>query len=153
MRDARTKEENDIRSVILEKLYANDLHKHIGLEMLELSPTYAKARIKTDKKLDNVYGSIHGGILLTLADIVAGATACMSGYYASTVSAGLNFLLPAADTEYIYCECMKLKTGKHILVFDLRITDDNGNLLDSGEYSYFAGNIPVLCEENDGMEN
>jgi acyl-CoA thioesterase len=39
---------------------------------------------------------------------------------------------------------MKLKTGKHILVFDIRITDDEGNLLDSGEFSFFASKVPVL---------
>jgi acyl-CoA thioesterase len=39
---------------------------------------------------------------------------------------------------------MKLKTGKHILVFDIRVTDDNGNLLDSGEFSFFASKVPVL---------
>ncbi len=39
---------------------------------------------------------------------------------------------------------MKLKTGKHILVFDIRVTDDEGNLLDSGEFSFFASKVPVL---------
>ena len=75
---------------------------------------------------------------------MAGATGSMNGYYVTTVSANLNFLLPAVNTEYIYCECMKLKTGKHILVFDIRVTDDAGNLLDSGEFSFYASKVPVL---------
>ncbi|MCR4991177.1 MAG: PaaI family thioesterase [Lachnospiraceae bacterium] len=147
MRNARTKKEEAIREKLIPELYANKLNDFIGFEILELSSTYSKTRVKYKEQIVNPYGSIHGGALLTLADAMAGATACMSGYYVTTVSANLNFLLPAVNTEYIYCECMKLKTGKHILVFDIRITDDSGNILDSGEFSFFSSKVPVL-EDN-----
>lgn len=144
MRKARSEKENAMREKMIPELYANKYNSFIGFEILELSSTYSKARIKCDERLHNTYGSIHGGALLSFVDAMAGATASMSGYYATTVSANLNFLLPAVNTEYIYCECMKLKTGKHILVFDIRVTDDEGNLLDSGEFSFFASKAPVL---------
>ncbi|MBE5838777.1 PaaI family thioesterase [Butyrivibrio sp.] len=144
MRKARSEKENAMREKMIPELYENKYNSFIGFEIMELSSTYSKARIKCDSRLHNTYGSIHGGALLSFVDAMAGATASMSGYYATTVSANLNFLLPAINTEYIYCECMKLKTGKHILVFDIRVTDDNGNLLDSGEFSFFASKVPVL---------
>ncbi|WP_022775161.1 MULTISPECIES: PaaI family thioesterase [unclassified Butyrivibrio] len=144
MRKARSEKENAMREKMIPELYENKYNSFIGFEIMELSSTYSKARIKCDSRLHNTYGSIHGGALLSFVDAMAGATASMSGYYATTVSANLNFLLPAVNTEYIYCECMKLKTGKHILVFDIRVTDDDGNLLDSGEFSFFASKVPVL---------
>ncbi len=144
MRTARSEKEAAIRDKMIEELYANQYNQFIGFEILELSATYSKSRVKYDERLLNTYGSIHGGALLSFVDVMAGATGSMSGYYVTTVSANLNFLLPAVNTEYIYCECMKLKTGKHILVFDVRVTDDAGNLLDSGEFSYFASKVPVL---------
>ena len=144
MRPAKSEKEAEMREKMIKELYANEFNRFIGFEILELSATYSKARIKYDEKLLNPYKSIHGGALLALADTMAGATGSMSGYYVTTVSANLNFLLPAINTEYIYCECMKLKTGKHILVFDIRITDDKGNILDSGEFSFFASKAPVL---------
>lgn len=144
MRPTHTEKENAMREKIIPELYSNEYNKFIGFEILELSSTYSKARIKADSRLHNTYGSIHGGALLSFVDAMAGATGSMSGHYVTTVSANLNFLLPAVNTEYIYCECMKLKTGKHILVFDIRVTDDNGNLLDSGEFSFFASKVPVL---------
>jgi acyl-CoA thioesterase len=147
MRKANSEKENAIREKMIKELYSNEYNKFIGFEILELSPTYSKSRVKCDKRLENTYGSIHGGALLSFVDAMAGATASMNGYYATTVSANLNFLLPAVNTEYIYCECLKLKTGKHILVFDIRVTDDNGNLLDSGEFSFFASKAAVL-EQN-----
>ncbi len=144
MRKARTEKENAMREKIISELYANQYNNFVAFEIMELSPTYSKSRIKCDERLHNTYGSIHGGAILSFVDAMGGATGSMSGYYVTTVSANLNFLLPAVNTEYIYCECMKLKTGKHILVFDIRVTDDNGNLLDSGEFSYFASKAQVL---------
>ena len=144
MRKARSEKEAAMRDKLIPELYSNEYNSFIGFEVMELSSTYSKSRIKADSRLHNTYGSIHGGALLSFVDAMAGATASMSGYYATTVSANLNFLLPAVNTEYIYCECMKLKTGKHILVFDIRVTDDQGNLLDSGEFSFFASKVPVL---------
>jgi acyl-CoA thioesterase len=144
LRKARTEKENAMREKIISELYANQYNNFVGFEIMELSPTYSKSRIKCDERLHNTYGSIHGGAILSFVDAMGGATGSMSGYYVTTVSANLNFLLPAVNTEYIYCECMKLKTGKHILVFDIRVTDDNGNLLDSGEFSYFASKAQVL---------
>ena len=148
MRPARNEKENLIREKLMGELYSNEYNRFIGFEILEMSSTYSKSRVKYDERLLNNYGSIHGGALLSFVDVMAGATASMSGYYVTTVSANLNFLLPAVNTEYIYCECMKLKTGKHILVFDIRVTDDVGNLLDSGEFSYFASKVPVLGKDS-----
>ena len=148
MRKARTEKENLIREKMIAELYSNEFNRFIGFEVLELSSTYSKSRIKCDSRLNNTYGSIHGGALLSFVDAMAGATGSMNGYYVTTVSANLNFLLPAVNTEYIYCECMKLKTGRHILVFDIRVTDDEGNLLDSGEFSFFASKVPVLGDSH-----
>ncbi len=144
MRKARSEKEEAMRDKLIAELYANEYNQFIGFEILELSKTYSKARIKCDERLQNIYGSIHGGALLSFVDSMAGATGSMSGYYVTTVSANLNFLLPAVNTEYIYCECMQLKTGKHILVYDIRVTDDQGNLLDSGEFSFFSSKVAVL---------
>ena len=148
MRPAKNEKEEKMRDKLIKELYENKFNQFIGFEILELSSTYSKARVKYDERLLNPYGSIHGGALLSFVDAMAGGTGSMSGYYVTTVSANLNFLLPAMNTEYIYCECMKLKTGKHILVFDIRVTDDSGNILDSGEFSFFASKSPVLEDPN-----
>ena len=68
MRKARTDKENAIREKMLSELYSNEYNKFIGFEVLELSPTYSKSRVKCDSRLNNTYGSIHGGALLSFVD-------------------------------------------------------------------------------------
>ncbi|MCR5720176.1 MAG: PaaI family thioesterase [Lachnospiraceae bacterium] len=147
MRKLNTEEENNLRDVIINRVFNNEFSKHLGFEIMELNFNYSKVKMKLKDKLLNGYSSVHGGVLLALADTVVGITASMGGKYVTTLSCSMNFLLPAANTEYIYCECLKLKTGKHVLVYDIRITDDAGNLLDSGEYSMFVSKKSIMDNE------
>lgn len=124
--------------------YNNSFNSHIGYEFLEVDINRGYARMKCKDELLNPYGSVHGGVLLSLADAVVGTTACMCGYFVTTVSCNLNFLLPAVNTEYIYCEATLLRAGKHLMVYQVKITDDAGKLLDSGEYSYFVSEKAIL---------
>ncbi|MBO7334556.1 MAG: PaaI family thioesterase [Lachnospiraceae bacterium] len=135
---------NALREKMLKITYENKFNNYMGITVLELNENYCKTRIKYGDNVVNPYGTFHGGILSAFADTTAGTAACMCGYFVTTITCNLNYLLPAANTEYIYCEAMKLKSGKHIAFFDIRITDDKGAVLDSGEYTFFIGKNKVL---------
>ncbi len=92
----------------------------------------------------NPYGTLHGGSLYSLADIVAGTVACMNGYFVTTVSGNMNFLLPADRTEYVYCEVLKLRQGKHLGVFEVKIKNDKQQILDSGEFTFFVTEQEII---------
>jgi len=128
-----------IISVNLENKYS----QFIGIEILELTENSGLGRIKMTENVLNPYRTMHGGALMSLADVIAGSTACMKGHYVTTISSTLNFLLPATNTEYVYCECSILKAGKTIIVVDVKIKDDNGSLLDSGQYNFFVTNYEI----------
>lgn len=116
----------------------NKYVQFLGIEFLELLKGYGKARMRYKEELANPYGMLHGGCLYSMADIVAGTAACAYGYYVTTVSGTLNFLLPADKTEYVYCEARQLRQGKRLAVYEVKITDDEGKLLDSGEFTFFV---------------
>lgn len=118
----------------------------LGIELLKLKEGYSLARMKYKKELTNPYGMLHGGSLYSLADIVAGMAACMGGHYVTTVSGNMNFLLPADRTEYVYCEATKLRMGKHLAVFDVKLKDDKENILDSGEFTFFVTEHSLVQE-------
>lgn len=132
-----------IKNKILQMNLENEFSQYIGIEILELSESKGIGRIKLEKNILNPYGTMHGGALMSLADVIAGSTACMRGKYVTTISSTLNFLLPATKTEYIYCESSVLKSGKTITVLDIKIKDDNGTLLDSGQYNFFVTDIEI----------
>lgn len=129
---------------VMQKITAENIYmKFLGIEFLKLSEGYGRARMKYKRELINPYGMLHGGCLYSMADIVAGSAACMYGRYVTTVSGTLNFLLPADHTEYVYCEAVQLRQGKHLAVYEVKITDDK-QLLDSGEFTFFVTEHKVL---------
>lgn len=131
---------------ILRKMVDKNAYmQFLGVELLEIKSGYALARMRYKKELTNPYGMLHGGSLYSLADIVAGTAACMEGSYVTTVSGIMNFMLPAEETEYIYCEAEQLRYGKHLAVYEVRLKDDRGKLLDSGEFTFFVTEHRVLA--------
>lgn len=135
-------EEQSVHKTAEENIYM----RFLGIEFQELKQEYARARMKYKKELLNPYGMLHGGSLYSMADIVAGTAACMCGHYVTTVSGTLNFLLPADDTDYVYCEAKQLRQGKHLSVYDVKITNDRQQLLDSGEFTFFVTEHKVQPE-------
>lgn len=135
--------EQIMRKVIEENFYM----QFLGVELLKLQEGYSLARMKNRKELQNPYGMLHGGSLYSLADIVAGTAACMGGCYVTTVSGIMNFLLPADQTEYIYCEAKQLRMGRHLAVFEVKLKDDKEKVLDSGEFTFFVTEHKVLQKE------
>ncbi len=130
------KEVFDMAGILKEQL-DNPFINSLGLEVLEASVWHSKGRIPFKEDLLNPFGSMHGGVLYSLADIVSGIAAQMSGSICVTLSGSLSFLRPAIDTEYIYCEAKALRDGEHTLVYNVEISDDKGTLLDSGSFTFF----------------
>ena len=136
--------EQVIRKILAENLYV----QFLGIEIMDLRAGYGLAKMKYKKELTNPYNTLHGGSLYSLADIIAGAAACMCGHYVTTISGTLNFLLPAGRTEYVFCEAVQLRQGNHLSVFEIKITNDVGNIIDSGEFTFFLTDHLVQCNSN-----
>lgn len=97
-----------------------------GIELTELSEGYAKGKMKLDKTSNNPYGYVHGGCIFTLADTVGGSAALTYGGVITTLSAEIHYLNPAQNTEYLEAQAKVIKNGKKTAVFEVGITDANG---------------------------
>lgn len=127
----------------------NSYMRYLGVEMLKLTEGYGLGRMRYKEELLNPYGMLHGGSLYSLADIIAGVVACMGGHFVTTVSGNMNFLLPADHTEFVYCEAIQLRQGKHLAVFDVKIKDDENRVLDSGEFTFFLTEHEVIAQKTE----
>lgn len=125
------------KELLLNIMEENEYIHCLGIEMQVLEEGYGKARMPYREALTNSYKMLHGGCLYSLADIVAGMVACMGGQYVMTVSGSMNFMAPAINTEYVYCEAKEVRRGENLAIFDVRITADDGRILDNGSFTFF----------------
>ncbi len=87
-----------------------------GLEILDVGRGYCKGRIRIDERHMNPLSTVHGGVLYTMADTIAGMAAATAGNPGPTVSGDMYFMRPATGCEEIFCEAKVIKRGSHINV-------------------------------------
>ena len=117
--------------------------KMLGIEIIDLSCGYAKSKMKITPQICNPYNSVHGGCLFSMADVTAGYAACTYGNYVSTISGNMNYIKPALDTQYIYCIGQVVRQGKKVSVYNVELSDDYGNILETGSFTFYSLNKSV----------
>lgn len=136
--------ETEVQDTLLDVLKNNEYMMLLGMEITELSIGHCKGRMKVSDRIKNPYGTLHGGSLYSLADVIGGTAACTYGYYVTTVSGSMNFMLPAAGTEYVYCEAVMVRQGNHLAVYDLSLTGDDGRVIDNASFTFFVTDNKIV---------
>lgn len=121
----------------------NNFAEFLGLEITEIGPGYARAKMPVRKEFRNPIGSVHGGCIFTIADAAGCSAASSYGYHITTISNNLNFLNPGINTNILYATTREIKRGKRILVYDVSVTDENDILLAEGIFSFMSLNKPI----------
>lgn len=108
------------------------LHKFMGLSQVESRAGYARIRMKTGPNtMGGVGGSVHGGLLAALADVVM--LRAISTVFrpddqpAGTADLNITFLRPALG-KYVDAEATVLKKGRQLAVIEVNILDERGDL-------------------------
>jgi len=129
--------EEEQRQQIYGLINDSQFMRYLDLDFIELSRERAYARMKLDSRYVNGYGTMHGGVIYSLADTIAGSLANMSGNMCTTVDGYLNYYEPVINTEYVYCEATITKAGRNLINVKVNITNDDGKILDDGVFNYF----------------
>ncbi|MCM1252458.1 MAG: PaaI family thioesterase [Clostridium sp.] len=130
--------EQDMCRQIMDMLDNNEYVRLLGIKIEELSLGHCKGKMEVSERIKNPYGALHGGSLYSFADIIAGAAACTYGSQVVTVSGSMNFLLPAAGIEYVYCQADVVRQGKNLAVYDVKMTDESGKILENASFTFFV---------------
>lgn len=120
----------------------NNFLRHIGAEITHIEEGSAVIELVPSDEVLNPSGAVHGGCLFTMADIAAGTAACAYGYHGVTVNSSFNYLSPAivagdplTDPKKIIATSRELKRGKRVLFYEVDVTDQDGRLLCSGQFT------------------
>lgn len=127
------------------KILENDKYtQYLGIEIIDYEEKFIRARMPVRDELVNNFGSLHGGVLYSFADIVAGTVSCTCGTFSPTVEGHLNYLEPAISKEYVYCEAKRVRCGSHLCVVKIKIKNDEGKLLDDGSFTFYRTGSAVV---------
>lgn len=101
---------------------------HAGVELLDVKPGYARARMLVTKEHLNAGGVCQGGALFTLADLAFAAAANSREQLTLSINANITFLRSAKE-GYIYAEATEVFNHHRIPFIEVSLTDEEGELI------------------------
>jgi 1,4-dihydroxy-2-naphthoyl-CoA hydrolase len=103
----------------------------IGVEWLDLDPDNARARIEVEPRHLQPNGVVHGGVYASLAESIASASTYGAVHDEGMVAFGqannATFLRPIT-AGHINATARPRQRGRSIWVWDVELTDDDGNV-------------------------
>ncbi|MFZ5642315.1 MAG: PaaI family thioesterase [Bacillota bacterium] len=119
----------EVSDEIWEKLKDDPFPRHLGIDVLEVKPGYARVGVKVADYMTNIHRITHGGVVFTLADVALG-NACNSwGDVEVAMNVTIYYLKASKPGEYLTAtaraENMTRKTG----LYRITVENESGDLV------------------------
>ena len=102
--------------------------EYVGIELLEVSEGKAKTRLKIDEKHLNGIGTVHGGVIFTLADFTFAVAANSYGQVTVAINVSISYM-KAVKNGFLFAEAREISRNPKISTYTVDITDDQGELI------------------------
>ncbi len=112
----------------IKEFFKNDrFAAHSGIELLEVSEGYAKARMHiTDQHLNGI-DVVHGGAIFTLADLAFAAASNSHGTVAVAINASIWYV-KAAIKGTLFAEAKEVSLNPKLATYSIAVTDEGGEI-------------------------
>ena len=125
-------QETDFLSIQDEDSYKNGLFGVLGMRMTKITPDCVVGTMPVHDPTRQYFGVLHGGASVALAETIATVgTWCQidqETHYAVGLEINANHIRPKKD-GMVTATATPLHKGKTTMVWDIRITDEEGKLI------------------------
>jgi 1,4-dihydroxy-2-naphthoyl-CoA hydrolase len=104
---------------------------YLGIKLTHVSPERVEAELTVRKELATVPDILHGGAIMALADNLGGVATVVNlpkGARTATIESKTNFFSAIPVGETARAECTALHRGRTTMVWQTRITRNDGRL-------------------------
>jgi acyl-CoA thioesterase len=101
----------------------------LKMELVELTPGYAKVKMKLIPEYHNFHNLTFGGIIMALADQAFGYASNSLAYPSVASQFNTYFIASARAGDELTAECSVIKSGKRAGFSEVTITNQEGRLI------------------------
>ena len=114
---------------VIRNFFKNDrFAKHSGVELLEVSPGYAKTKMEVQDRHLNGVDVVHGGAIFTLADLAFAAASNSHGTVAVAINASIWYV-KAGRQGTLYAEAREESRNPKLATYYIEVTDESGEMI------------------------
>lgn len=120
---------------ILEKINSANkktLMETLDIEFVDIGKDFLVAKMPVTSKVYQPDGVLHGGATVALAESVGSAVSYMSVDYMNQTIRGIIISanhLKSVKEGYVYAKATPIHKGRSTQLWEIKITDDNNNLV------------------------
>jgi acyl-CoA thioesterase len=113
----------------IREFFKNDrFAEHCGIELVDLGPGWAKARMRIEGMHRNGVDLAHGGAIFTLADLVFAVASNSHGTVAVAINASIWYVKGARDGT-LHAEAKEISRNPKLATYAIDVTDDAGDIV------------------------
>jgi 1,4-dihydroxy-2-naphthoyl-CoA hydrolase len=116
----------------LNKLFANTMVSHLGIEITQVGDNFIEARMPVDARTQQPLGLLHGGASVTLAETLGSvaATCCVDPDTQYCVGLDINANhIKSVRSGFVFGITSPIHIGKRTHVWEIRIVNETKELI------------------------
>lgn len=102
--------------------------RHVGIELLEVEPGKAWAKLDIAPHHLNGVKTVHGGVIFTLADFVFAVASNSHGKIAMGINTSTSFIRAVSEGT-LFAEADEVAINHKLATYQVRVTDQDNNLV------------------------
>lgn len=103
--------------------------KLLGIEVLEITPGYARVSMRFTPEMQNIFGMLHGGAVFSLLDEAFQLACNARGEVAVAQQVNTYFLAAARPGTRLIAEAKELNATRKTALYDVRVFEEEDNRL------------------------
>jgi len=118
-----------------------NLMETLDIEFVDVGADFLSARMPVTPKVHQIHGVLHGGATVALAETVGSAAVPVLSQDPNVSIVGIEISanhLKSVSSGYVTAIAKPLRMGKNIQLMEIRVTDEDENLISHCKLSTFS---------------
>jgi 1,4-dihydroxy-2-naphthoyl-CoA hydrolase len=118
-----------------------NLMETFEIEFVDVGADFLSARMPVTPKVHQIHGVLHGGATVALAETVGSAAVPVLSQDPTVSIVGIEISanhLKSVSSGYVTATAKPLRMGKNIQLMEIRVTDEDDNLISHCKLSTFS---------------
>jgi len=99
--------------------------KDAGIALLDASPGRARVKMEISDRHLNSHGTVHGGVIFTLADTAFAVASNSHGIPAAAINAHISYM-KSASSGTLYADAVEFAQNPKLATYTVEVTDGAG---------------------------
>jgi acyl-CoA thioesterase len=137
-----------VKEALLRKIKAEPFAKKFALQLIDLQEGYARVEMIFTEDMENIFGMAHGGALFALIDEAFEMASNSHGTMAVALNMNINYISTPAKGSRLTAQAKEFNKTSKTAAYDIRVTDDQGNLIAVCQALVYRKDKPLPFLEN-----